>query len=522
MFRLDTLGGLALHDPAGNPVPTPRFRLAFLALLAVAGSRGLTRDKLVAYLWPESTPDNARHALEQLVYSLRRQGPRDLVIGGDPLRLNPEVVTTDVGEFEERLAAGHRETAVALYRGPFLDGFFLSDSAEFEEWVEAERSRLARAHAGALYDLAKEAGTRGQHTAEIVCWRALATVDPLSERAAAGLARALAAAGDWHAALRQARAYDAVVGRDLQEKGGTLTELIERLRAERGAGSAPGTLVGARYTILREIGRGSMATVFVARDLKLGRDVALKLLRPELAASTAHERFLREIAILASLHHPHILQIHDSGVLEAGGRWDGPFFIMPFVEGDSLRDRLAREVQLPLGEVLRLTGEIAEALTYAHTRGVVHRDIKPENILLDSGHALLADFGVAYAVDLAAGQSLSLSGVRLGAPGYMSPEQAAGGGPVDARSDVYSLGCVVYEMLAGEPPFSGATPQAIIARHAADPVPALRTVRPDVPAAVEEAVRTALAKQPGDRYPSAVQFAAALRAAVPGVTSGTG
>ena len=511
MFRLDTLGGLALLDPAGTPVPTPRLRLAVLALLAVAGGRGLTRDKLLAYLWPESTPDNARHALEQLLYALRRQGPRELVVGGDPLRLNPDLVMTDVEEFERRLATGQREAAAALYRGPFLDGFFLSDAPEFEEWVEGERARLGREYARALYELAKEAGSRGHHTAEVTRWRQLSAVDPLSERAAAGLARALAAAGDWSAALEHSRAYDAVVRRDLREDRPTMTALVEQLRTERKGGAVAAAPAGPRYTILREIGRGSMATVFLARDLKLGRNVALKLLRPELAASTAHERFHREIAILANLHHPHILQIHDSGVLEPGGRWEGPYFVMPLVEGESLRDRLAREVQLPLEEVVRLAGEIAEALTYAHARGVVHRDIKPENILLDAGHALLADFGVAYAVDQAAGQSLSLSGVRLGAPGYMSPEQAAGA-RVDACSDVYSLGCVVYEMLTGEPPFSGATAQAIIARHAADPVPSLRTVRPELPPAFEAAVAKALAKTAAERPGSAVDFARMLRA----------
>jgi DNA-binding SARP family transcriptional activator/tRNA A-37 threonylcarbamoyl transferase component Bud32 len=511
MFRLDTLGGLALLDPAGAPVPTPRLRLALLSLLAVAGARGLTRDKLVAYLWPESTPDNARHSLEQLLYSLRRQGPAGLVSGGDPLRLDPEVVAVDLWEFERHLAAGHRQGATALYRGPFLDGFFLGDAPEFEEWTATERSRLAAAYAGALYDMAKEAGSRGHHTGEIACLRQLTAVEPLSERVAAGLVRAFAAAGDWQSALEHARAWDATARRELGDGQPCMTALVERLRTEQVA-SPRADSTGARYTIVREIGRGSMATVYLARDAKLGRDVALKLLRPELAVSTAHERFHREIAILASLHHPHILEIHDSGVLDSGGRWKGPFFVMPFVAGESLRQRLDQEVQLPLEVVLRLGGEVAEALTYAHNRGIVHRDIKPENILLDSGHALLADFGVAYAVDQATGQSLSISGIRLGAPGYMSPEQAQGA-RVDARSDVYSLGCVVYEMLAGEPPFSGATAQAVTARHAVDPVPSLRTVRGDVSAALEGVVRTALAKSAGDRYDSAQAFADALRGA---------
>jgi serine/threonine-protein kinase len=183
---------------------------------------------------------------------------------------------------------------------------------------------------------------------------------------------------------------------------------------------------------------------------------------------------------------------------------------MPFVGGESLRERLVKEVQLSLPDALRIAREVADALAYAHKRGIVHRDIKPENLLLESGHALVADFGIAHALDLAGGERLSLSGVTLGSPSYMSPEQAAASRGIDGRSDTYSLGCVLYEMLAGEPPFGGRTTQAILARHAADPVPSLRTVRPDVPVAIERAVGRALAKAPADRFPTASEFGDAL------------
>lgn len=509
MFRLVTFGGLSLVDRDGSPVPTPRLRLGLLALLASAGSRGLTRDKVVAYLWPESPAENARHALEQLLYSLRRQAPKDLLVGADPLRLNPAVVATDVTEFEKAIAEGRLADAVALYRGPFLDGFFLSDSPEFETWAESERAELAREHARALYQLAKAAGSSGHHTVEIECWRKLSAVDPLSERGATGLARALASAGDWSGALQHSKAYDALVRRELGEERAQLTALVERLRAEKAAPS-PIAAGASRYAIVRELAKGSMATVYLAKDLKLDRPVALKLLRPELAASTANERFHREIAILAGLHHPHILQIHDSGVLELAGRPPAPYYVMPFVQGESLRRRLARETQLPVDIAVRLSIEVADALAYAHARGIVHRDIKPDNILLETGHALVADFGIARAVDLAGGESLSLSGIRLGTPGYMSPEQAADDGLIDGRSDIYSLGCVLYEMLAGEPPFSGATMQAIFARHASDPMPSLRTVRAEVPGWLEDVLRKAMAKTPEGRYPNAERFAAAL------------
>jgi serine/threonine-protein kinase len=228
-----------------------------------------------------------------------------------------------------------------------------------------------------------------------------------------------------------------------------------------------------------------MATVYLARDLRHERLVALKVLRPELAAALGPERFLREILTAARLEHPHILSVHDSGETE-GLLW----YTMPYVQGESLRDRLRREVQLPVEEAIRLTREVAEALDYAHGEGIVHRDVKPENILLSDGHALLADFGIAKAA-AEAGPRLTATGLSLGTPAYMSPEQATGG-RVDARTDVYGLGCVVYEMLTGEPPFTGPTPQAILARSLAGEIRPVRTVRPEVPKNVEAAICAAL------------------------------
>jgi len=278
-----------------------------------------------------------------------------------------------------------------------------------------------------------------------------------------------------------------------------------------------------RYRVDREIGRGGMAVVYLAEDLKHRRRVALKMLRPEVAKAIGPARFLREIEIAAQLSHPHILPLFDSG--EALGRADDQvrtqgshllYFVMPFVEGDSLRDRLTREKQLPVDDALRITREVADALAYAHGLGFIHRDIKPENILLQAGHPMLADFGIASAVEAAAGERLTDPGFAIGTPAYMSPEQSVGD-PVDARSDVYSLGCVLYEMLAGEPPFSGATAQAIQARKALDSVPRLRTVREQVPEAVEEAIRRALARVPADRFDSVTEFATALTSLGPGL-----
>ena len=258
--------------------------------------------------------------------------------------------------------------------------------------------------------------------------------------------------------------------------------------------------------IERELGRGGMATVYLARDLRHDRPVALKVLHPELAHALGPERFIREIRLAARLDHPHILSVHDSG--ETAGRL---WFTMPYVEGESLRSRLAREPQLPLADAVRITRAVADALGYAQRQGIIHRDVKPENILLQGERCVLADFGVARAVD-AAGERLTETGFALGTPAYMSPEQGAADRHLDPRSDIYSLGCVVYEMLAGEPPFTGRTAQALIARRLADPVPDLCTVR-DVPRQVERAVRQALARAPADRFADAPAFARALEAA---------
>src|SRR3989442_13281942 len=263
-----------------------------------------------------------------------------------------------------------------------------------------------------------------------------------------------------------------------------------------------------RYTLERELGAGGMATVYLAQDLKHDREVALKVLRPDLAAVLGAERFLQEIRISAKLDHPHILTLIDSGA-DDGFVW----YILPLVRGESLRAKLTRERQLRMEEALTITRQNASALDYAHRQGVVHRDIKPENILLQEGEAMLADFGIALAVKEAAGDRLTETGLSLGTPQYMSPEQATGHRQPDARSDVYSLGAVLYEMLAGEPPVTGPNPQAVIAKLLTERPTRLRTVRDTVPEGIDDAVSKALAKTPADRFPSAGEFAAALHQA---------
>ncbi len=277
-----------------------------------------------------------------------------------------------------------------------------------------------------------------------------------------------------------------------------MTPLADPLDALRGA-------LAERYRIERELGAGGMATVYLAEDLKHHRNVAIKVLHAELSAILGPERFLKEIELTANLQHPHILPLFDSGSAEGL-----LFYVMPFVEGESLRERLSREKQLSISDALRIAKEAADALEYAHKRGVVHRDIKPENILLQNGHALVADFGIALAVQQAGGQRMTQTGLSLGTPQYMSPEQAMGEREISARSDIYSLGAVTYEMLSGDPPFTGSTAQAIVAQVLTTEPRSLTTQRKSVPAHVDDAIATALEKLPADRFASAGEFAAAL------------
>ncbi len=277
-----------------------------------------------------------------------------------------------------------------------------------------------------------------------------------------------------------------------------MTDITDRLRAG----------LADRYTVERELGQGGMATVYLARDLKHDRQVAIKVLKPELAAVLGADRFIQEIKTTAALSHPHILPLFDSG--SADGQL---FYVMPYIEGETLRDRLNREKQLPVDSALQIAREVADALSYAHSRGVIHRDIKPENILLESGHAVVADFGIAKAVRAAGGESLTQTGMALGTPAYMSPEQAAGEQALDGRSDLYALACVLYEMLAGQPPFTGATAEALVRQHMVVDAPPVTNYRPAVPAPVAAALQRALAKVPADRFNPVAQFSEALRAA---------
>ncbi len=268
-----------------------------------------------------------------------------------------------------------------------------------------------------------------------------------------------------------------------------------------------GTALSERYRIEHELGRGGSATVYLATDLRHGRLVAVKVLRPEIAMSLGAERFLREIRIAAQLNHPHIVALYDSESI--GGLF---YYIMPYIKGESLRERLNREQELPIQDALVIATEVCDALTYAHEQhDVVHRDLKPENILLEAGHALVADFGLARAIAAAEVENLTQGGLVVGTPAYMSPEQAVvAEKQIDQRSDIYSLGCVIYEMLSGELPFLGSSARAVLTQHSIAPVPSIRNLRPSIPAALDTAVMMALSKAPADRPQTARAFSQAL------------
>src|SRR5688572_20116871 len=276
-----------------------------------------------------------------------------------------------------------------------------------------------------------------------------------------------------------------------------------------------GTRIGG-YVLGEELGRGGAATVFLATDLKHDRSVALKLLSADASSALGGDRFKREIDVVAKLHHPHILPLHDSG--EVDGLL---YYVMPLVTGETLRDRIARRGPLPVAEVRQIMTDVAAALDYAHRHGVVHRDVKPANILLDEEHATVADFGIAHRALGDSAEQLTTAGMIIGTPTYMSPEQSTGSRDVDARTDIYALGCVAFEMLTGLPPFRGANVTAIVTQHLQAPVPSARALRTDLPSEVDDVLRRALAKDPAHRYASARDFGAALGEALTSAGAGS-
>ena len=472
MLRLRTFGGLSLESDRGPlaGAATQRRRLVVLAILAQAGARGLTRDKLVGLLWPEVDEPRARSALSQALYALKRDtGEEQLVEGYDRLVLNAHVLTSDVGDFETALGRDDPARAVTLYTGSFLDGVFLADAPEFEHWLDDVRLRLAAAAERALERLATDADMRGDHAASAEWWRRLTTMQPLQAGPVLRLMDALARSGDRTGALRQAERHAQRTREELDAAPSpAVLQLAHRLRGE-----ATEHHVTDRYVIERELGRGESAVVYLARDTKHGRRVALKMLQPRSGAMIDRDQLDREIRVTAQLQHPHILPLHDSG------EWaDTLYYVSPYVEGASLRTRLDTGQALSLAEAITITREVAEALDHAHRHGVVHGDVKPENILLADDHAVLTDFGIAR--------------VMSRVPSAAAP---------DPRADLFGLGCVLFEMLAGQPHRAHARTRA-----------GLKSLRPDTPRWIDDLAQQMLADDPSRRPASAGAVALAFAA----------
>jgi serine/threonine-protein kinase len=523
VIRLRLLGPIELLGSDGRELRAvlaqPR-RLALLAYLA-AGGGFHRRDVLLALFWPEHDDAHARDALNAALSFLRRTLGSGTVMtrGVEEVGLAATRLWCDVPAFRTHVANGRNEEALELYRADLLHGFHADRADGFADWAERERAALRSSAAKAARALAKEREGDAQFTTAVASARRAVELSDADERVVRELLALLDRLGDRAGALH---AYDQFARRLAAEYNAVPSAetraLVEHLRA-RGAvaalAAAPPALSptdhalpsNARgWNVERELGRGGMAVVYLARDVKHDRLVALKVMRPEVASALGAERFLREIRIMARLAHPHILPLIDSG-----GREGALYLVTPYVAGESLRDRLRREKRLPLEDALRITRDVAAALDYAHRAGVVHRDIKPENVLLQDGQALVADFGIALALRAAGdGQVMTTIASSLGTPGYMSPEQVQGDDQVDGRADVYAMGAVLYEMLTGGPPHAGPDTDAVVTPLPTAPVAPVRSCRGDVPRHVDAAVLRALARRPGDRFASAAAFAHAL------------
>lgn len=546
MLRLTTFGGVGIRtdDIPGElrvEPAVPRRALALLVLLAAAPEAGVSRDTLAAYLWPESDDEHARNALRQSLHTLRRElRSPELVSGGVMLRVDPALVGSDIREFEAARSAGDLERAMTWYRGPFLDGFHVGGVPEFERWVEGRRAEYMGQAASTLEGLAHEADRQGRLDVSAEWWRRLATLDPLNARVTMELMRVLSAGGNPAGALKHAQAHEALVREELGvAPDAAFAELVARIRngqagpvrsaaqappaaaqpqgRARSSGAMPspagerfrdrlGRELAGRYELegAPDLGRDGTVRLIKARDVRHDRPVTLKVLHPALASQLDVERFLREIKLTARLQHPHVLPLLDSGEVE--GR---PWYAMPRPGGETLRARLSDDRPLEAGEAIRIARELADALEHAHGQGILHRDVSPENVLLAGGHALLTNLGVARALDAAAGARLTDTGMLLGTPAYMSPQQAAGERDLDGRTDIYSLAAVLFEMLTREPLFSGPTAQAIMAKRAARGS-AMAERLADVQPAVAAALKRALAPRAEDRFATAAEFAAAL------------
>jgi DNA-binding SARP family transcriptional activator len=535
VLRLITLGGLALTRD-GAPyagAAAQRRRLAIMAVLATAGPAGVTRDKLLAYFWPDSGEDQARHALNQALHQIRQALGADAIASGSmSLALNVGVVSSDVAEFDQASADRALERAAAVYQGPFLDGFFLSDAPDFERWVTATRARLGRTWASIVDSLASAASARRDRAA-VVRWRQqLANADPLNANSIIALVEAHVANGDRAAALRAVTAHDTLVRTELdsepdQEIQHWITRLKSAPRVEAAARSdvsrEPVTAEsrlrtridqasGGRYAVDRVLSKGAVLTTLAVTDTRDHTVAALHVVSTQAMGHADPERFCDTMRRVATVGDPRIVPVLD--VLATD---EITYFVTPPQTGPTLRERLVRDRQLAIPDSIRLARDLAATLAVAHAHAVTHGDLRPKHIGLLSDGVIVGGWLLVEAlapIGDVGGSSAIETAVTIAAPAYASPEQLEGGRLPDARSDVYSLGCVLFETLAGMPPFAPSGGHAILARKLTEPAPSVRDARESVPAEIDAILRTCLARSPADRYASGAALADAL-AAIP-------
>ena len=530
MYTLRAFGGLSLHGPQGivTGAAAQRRKLALLSMLAAAGERGMSRDRLIAILWPESDAAHARHVLTQTLSALRRElRSEELVLGSADLRLNATIIGSDLAQFDARVRENDRARAVSLYAGPFLDGVHLTGAPEFEQWVDEQRAQFHRRVAEALEGLARGEEEKGDHVAAARWWQQRVALDPLDSAVAYQYMISLVNAGDRAGALNHARVHNELLRVEVGvEADGAIRDLEKRLRSEANpqqTPTAPNTseatdrehrssadvsrlrAVAARYEIDCEIGRTAMTSVFLARSKLDHGPVELKAFAPAAASIFENPTAVEELKGLERVTHLHIVPLIDSGVASGIA-----YYVTRAIGGETLRSRLKREGPLPIHDALNIAVQIADALAAAHAEGVVHLDVKPRTILLTSTGALLTDVGVAHLINKFSVMGEGRTTVAIGSPAYMSPEHAAGDDRLDARSDIYSLACVLYEMLTGEPPFTGRTAGAVLAKRWTQPVPALTTMREHVSPSLERHIQRALARTPADRFADVAEFRRSL------------
>ena len=540
MLRLTTFGGVALRK--GGELHTgaasQKRRLALLVMLAAAEGRPVRRDQLLAALWPEADGDHARHALRQALHALQRALETDaLFIGTDALELDPSLLSSDVQDFDRADQEQALERLIGVYKGPFLDGFHVSDAPGFERWAEVQRARRATTYVAALEKCAQRDESRGDHASAVAWWRKLAAEEPLRAVPTLGVMRSLVALGDVTAALHFASVHEATVREELGvPPEPAVTALASKLR--HGSGSDPvggGTRVaeatrapasklaqartrardrqrewiertlGARLLLEAGVSAAGADVALPAFDRERRLPVNVHLLDPGVCAVADVDLLLSRFERIVSLRDPRIVAL-----LEYGNADGVVYYVTARPEGESLRQRLAREHQLGVGDAVAIAASVAAALSHAHAAGVLHADLRPKHTYVASEHTSVAALGIAEALGAATSRTRTSAALRMGSPAYQSPEQLTSSQALDPRSDIYSLGCMLYEMLAGEVPFASASPGQAVSAKLTGTAASLRGRRDTVSVELDSAVLKCLARSPSDRFRTADELRVAL------------